>query len=233
MTNALSAAPLPEEAALLFLKGQYALRYHDDRKGTLIKMLSPESVRSAFSRIPLDSGWLPPAVRRCGHTRAGAYAVMFISPGRHTLRLANTWKERFPGSRTLNLDVPLPGLVFAGLGPRYYVWASAGEPSPDAPLYQAPLPNVHDDGLICYGDNHPPTAGPLSLEAAWRLFIKTPFNDHLRGGPSKRYPDDVREQLLGLAEAAAAAYPVDDLVRHGRHTVATAVDRLIEAGGHS
>jgi hypothetical protein len=65
MTNALSAAPRPEEAALLFLKGQYALRYHDERKGTLIKMLSPEWVRSAFSKIPLDSGWPPRPSRRC------------------------------------------------------------------------------------------------------------------------------------------------------------------------
>jgi PRTRC genetic system protein B len=230
MTGTLTGAPLPEEAALLFLKGQFALRYHDSSKGTAIKLLSPESVRAAISNTPVDSGWLPAAVRRWGCTQKGEYAVMFISPARHTLRLTNTWKERFPGRRYLSVDVPLPGLVFAGRGAHYYVWACTGKPAPEAPLYQAPLPNVHDDGLICYGDNHPPEAGPRSIEKAWRLFINTPFNDHLRGGPSKQYPDDVREKLLSLAEAQASAYPTDDLVRQGRHTVASAVDRLVERG---
>jgi hypothetical protein len=226
------AQGLPDEtAALLFLDGQYALRHRDPANGIQIKMLAPESVRAAFSRIPVDSGWLPPDVRRWGHTPNGAYAVMFVPAQKHRLRLDNTWGDRFPHKRSLKIEVPLPPMVFVGIGTHYGVLACAGEPAPEAPAYLAPLPNVGSTGGICFGDNPHPPAGPGTLAQAWKVFMTSPFNDHQKGGASRQYPDDVREQLMALAEQGADIYPVEDLIRHGRNTVASAVNQMLGLGG--
>ena len=225
-----SPEPFPERAALLFLSGQYALRYRDERDGLMIKLLAPEAVRSAFSRIPVDSGWLPPEVRRWGHSAHGEYAVMFVPAQKHLLRLTNTFGERFPGKRIVKIEVPLPAMVFAGLGNAYAVWACAEAPHPDAVGYQTPLPNVGGGAGICFGDNHPPRAKPESIALAWKLFMSTPFNNHLIGGSSKAHPKDVREQLLALADSHADAYPVSDLVSC-KHTIEEGIRRLLADRG--
>ena len=194
-------------------------------------MLAPESVRTAFSRIPVDSGWLPPEVRRWGHTPSGAFAVTLIPAQKHTLRLINTWGDRFPRRHILKVEVPLPAMVFTGIGRRYAVLACTEEPTPEAPAYLAPLPNVGRDGAICFGDNHPPSATPGAMAQAWKVFMNSPFNNHLIGGASRQYPNDVREQLLALAEQGADAYPSADLMHYSRYTVAGAVDQLLGLGG--
>ncbi len=225
------AKSLPEEAALLFLKGQYALRYQDSKAGLQIKMLAPESVRAAFSRIPVDSGWLPPDVRRCGHSPSGAFAVMFVPAQKHILRLDNTWGERFGHRRSLKIEVPLPAMVLVGISTRYAILACAGEPAPEAPAYLTPLPNVSHDGAICFGGNHRPPAGPGTIAQAWKVFMTSPFNNHSVGGASRQFPQDIRERLLALAEQGADTYPVDDLVRYGRYTVAGAINQMLGLGG--
>lgn len=222
-----STDPVSEQTALLFLNGQFALRYLDERAGLQIKWLAPEAVRAAFNRIPVDSGWLPPEVRRWGHTPRGEYAVMFVPAQKHTLRLANSWEGRFPGKRLLKINVPLPALVFAGIGTAYCVWACRAAPRSDAAAHVAPLPNVGRDGHICFGDNHPPSAKPETLAQAWKVFMTSPFNDHLIGDASKAYPGDVREQLLALADGHADIYPVDDLVRHKPGTIHEAVQQML------
>ena len=225
-----STDPDYEHSALLFLNGQYALRYLDERAGLQVKWLAPEAVRAAFSRIGVDSGWLPPEVRRWGHTPRGEYAVMFVPAQKHTLRLVNTWEGRVPSKRLLKIDVPLPALVFAGIGTTYCLWACRTVPRPEAAAHVAPLPNVGRDGHICFGDNHPPSAGPDTLTQAWKIFMSSPFNDHLIGDASRAYPRDVREQLLALAESRADTYPVDDLVRYRTGTIHEAVQQMLASG---
>lgn len=61
------------------------------------------------------------------------------------------------------------------------------------------------------------------------MFITSPFNDHLLGGQS-RSRKDVREVLLGLAEAEANVYPVADLIPLPNLTVDAVVQRQFAAG---
>jgi PRTRC genetic system protein B len=202
------------EAVLLLLKGQYAVLYPETGVGTRtvsFKLVSPTAVRAAFGQIAVDSGWLPSEVRRWGQTPAGEYAIMFVPAQRQVVPLTNTWGDRFP-MRRIKVEVPLPPLVFAGCGTNYWVWACAEAPHPKARLYEAPLPNVNQGGSICFGSNHPPEVRPETMGQAWKVFMTSPFNNHLIGGSSRQYPKDVREQLLALAASGAAAYPTADLV---------------------
>ena len=138
---------LKEDAALLFLGGQYLFRWKQD--GAIhSKFVSPASVRAAFSIEPLDSDWLLPTVRRWGINASGAWAVMFIPPARHEFIFDDIMKDQ----PTTTLTLPMPGLVFMATGTQGYIWALKDDFTPDASLYRAPLPNVYNDtGAICFG----------------------------------------------------------------------------------
>lgn len=223
--------PIPEKGALLFLDGQMVLRYVEAGK-VVIKPLSPASVRAAFTHVPTDSGWLPSPVRRWGQTAQGEYVILHFPARRYRLCLVNDFADRFPGRRQIEVEVPLPLLVFAGQRKTYYVWAMAGDEfRPEAEAFHAPLPNVQPDDSICFGDNHPPAASPAQAMRAWELFIASPFNSHLAGRKSRSFPDDVRVQLLRLADRRARQYPCKDMESTGS-TLHQAVERTLLAKEH-
>ena len=197
---------------------------------TYCKNVAPADVRRAMDEIPVDTGWLGPHVRRWGLSTSGVYVVTYIPAQMYNLRLSNTWgKERFGTKRIVRVRCPLPGFVFAGRGTDYRVWALAGDFAPSAAIYRPPLPNTNGDGSICWGDNTPPICKPETILEAWKVFITSPFNNHLLGGQS-RSQKDVREVLLMLAQAEADAYPATDLAPIGRQTVDTAVQSQFVAG---
>jgi Prokaryotic E2 family D len=206
------------DVALLFTRGMYILYCRTGRE-LIPKGLSPETLRAAFVGEPVDSGWLSPDVKRCGSGPTGPFAVKFIPPGKHTLRLSTG-----DPSKPLVVSVPLPGLVFAGVNTSlggtqatYYVWAIQEEEfDPTAALFQVPLTNVYDDGRICFGENHPPKAARETIDRAWRLFIDSLFTGEMAGGKSRQHPQDVRSYLIALNEADR--YPVEDLERFERQS---------------
>jgi PRTRC genetic system protein B len=201
------AAHAQYDAALLFTRGQFILYYRQGEE-LICKGLAAEHLRAAFVEEPVDSGWLPEGVVRYGSGRAGPFFVKFIPPGKHQLHLS-TEKTASPSM----IVPPLPALVFAGVGTTCYVWALQSERyDSSVPLYHAPLPNIHPDGHVCWGLNNPPEISAQTLEEAWRLFIRSPFNQDLSAGKSQAYRQDVRRQLLALTKAKAPVYPVDDLV---------------------
>src|SRR5712692_6429277 len=103
------------DAALLFTRGQYLL-YHRRGREVRVKGVSAQARRAAFVEEPVDSGWLPPGIIRYGQGRAGTFFVRLIPASRHTLLLSTTQADgREP------LSVPLPPLLFAGVGTTYYV----------------------------------------------------------------------------------------------------------------
>lgn len=201
------------KAELLFLDGTYI--FHS--KGGY-KYLSTATLRNAFSNIPIDSGWLEPGVMRCGSKPSGDWAVKFIAPQTHKLDC----------NELGTVTVPLPAMVFAGSLTTYWVWALKGQEfASDAQLFHAPLPNVHTrNGEICWGSNQPPSCNPQSINAAWELFISSPFNSHLANDKSKRCPEDIRQQLGKLAVKKAKKYPVSDLKPLPQNWTA---DSLVEA----
>ena len=212
---------------VLILPGQYLHHY---RQGIeeYFDFLAPESLSMAFRQVAIDSGWIPGNVQRWGLLPTGRWMVAFFPPARYILDL-----DVVEGEAT-RAEVPLPALVFAGRGSTYYVWAIRERAfSPRALLYQAPLPNVYADGRICYGTNDPPPVAANTIEETWRLFIGSPFNNHIAGSKSAAQPQDVRRLLRTLA--SHEHYPLEDLqpFYYGRQlTVDTMVKEVLFAARH-
>ncbi len=212
---AASELPLIGLGDITFLPGQYILRLRNDDGSIRIKPVSGAALRAAFAHEPIDSGWLSPHLRRWGHTERGQFAVLTIPAQKHALRLTSLDRQIHPecSHGRARIEVALPPLLFAGVGTEYALWALAEDAfSPVAPVYHAPLPNVHANGRICWGRNTPPPCSPEAIAEAWKLFITSPFNNHLMGGSSRAFDDDVREQLLHMAFLNVASYRQDDLV---------------------
>jgi PRTRC genetic system protein B len=214
--------PLPGEvAALIITDDQYVFRHRAGERETL-KFVSPASVRAAFSHEPIDSGWLPCGTQRWGLGPAGHWAVLFIPAQIHPL-LFNADPIFGGGAGIARLNVPLPPLVFMGHAAAYHIWALDHNAfDPKARMYHAPLPNVHPDGLVCFGANLAPDAARIGQ--AWQLFLASPFNADLASGKSKAQPNDVRAQLRNLADNPHKTYPPRDLVPWTQ-----TVDQAVEA----
>ncbi len=223
--------PAHADAALLFVEGgllwlrREGARHtggagHTGGAATRIKALGPQQLRAAVSEVPVDSGWLLDGVKRWGHGPEGAYALIVTAPQTRTLVL-----QRPGQSRLDTLDVSLPTLAMLGVNRQFYVWALAGAPEPRSRLFYPPLPNVHDDSAVCWGENHPPrTTSPKGVAKALELFLASAFTNAEVDRRSRTQAHDVRVQLLALA---GAPYPTDDLVPFRRgETLTKAVDRL-------
>jgi hypothetical protein len=237
---------LDVKAALYFIEGQLILHYRQNG-GEYFKPVSAQAVASAFATQALDTGWLPPGIIRWGRNKqAKLWLVKLIPAQVHTLTLTHLRHAKMAGEDDVRtIKVPLPPLLFAGVGTEYYVWALklSSSLAPDGSLdgnaivYHAPLPNVYDSGRICFGQNTPPPADWNTIERTWRLFITdAPYNADLSNKKSKTYPKDVRAQLLALAEQYEAGrtasrnrkqnlvkapegleYPLSDLLPMTRH----------------
>src|SRR6185437_11568294 len=132
--DTLSHAPI--DGVLVLAEGTYIF-CHQEGAAVTTKILTPGVVRAAFLDEPVDTGFLPASVVRSGTTAQGAFCVAFYPPARHQLRVTN-------GAMEEELDVPLPGMVFAGKGASYWVWAVPGATfSPALQVYEPPLPNVY------------------------------------------------------------------------------------------
>jgi len=210
--------PFNAEAALLFVEGQLYFQSKKDGGQTSVKAIAHSDVRAAFSRVEMDSGWLPISVRRFGENRNGPWFVSFQEPEMHKLNLGPAFGE---------IEVALPPMLFAGFGSEHYVWALANRRCDlKSPLYYAPLPNVHGDGKICWGQNEPPVVSPSNVEKSWRFFLSAEFNGDLRGGKSHTH-DDIRQQLIACT--GSRRYPIKDLVK-AREQLGWWVDYSIRQG---
>ncbi len=207
---------------LYLLDGQYLYQCQAEDGSIRYKFLSSQAVRLAFSHEPVDSGWLNPGICRWGYNRLGQWAITFIPPAVHTLWLPaasmisnppGRIEEPEPPEGLLAAQVPLPGLIFAGAGRHYYLWAvKAREFDPKLTLFHAPLPNVYENGQICWGSNQVGSLTPQNLKEMWQLFISSPFNAHLAVDKSKRYRANILGQLANLWSKNRKTYPVNDLL---------------------
>ena len=205
---------------LEFRDGQCLFKMNTLGGTSIERFISWESVREAALKIPVDSGWVGPEIVRWGTGKYGEWCVAFIPPGRHTLELTSGT----PGEseQVERVTVPLPGMAMFGAAVKYFVWAVKTETlNPQHEIYRAPLPNVMQDGSICWGLLKPPQAGPRTMLKAWEIFISSTFNNHAANGKSKRNPEDVRELLKRLGLEEAESYPVEDLCRQVERTGVT------------
>lgn len=244
------------DGGLIFAGSQAFYFYEDSNSGERhFKCVSSTALRLAFSLEEIDSGWIAAGVVRCGTNTKGDWFVKFVPPGQHKLKISglqgltpSDFKAESPaltntptneakaqmGQGFLEVSVPLPGLVFAGCGDKYYVWATTESTfNPQAFCYYAPLPNLYEDGRVCWGENRVSAASAKTGEAALWLFLNSGFNGDLTRGKSLAHPEDVRYQLLELHRQKALDYPLADLkpyyLNHGnrRVTIEVMVSHLI------
>lgn len=214
-----------ETAALLFLHGdQYLFRYRKQDGGVVYKFVSPAAVRTAFAEETIDTGWLPSHVARWGIGKRGEWLVVTFPPQKHRFSFGED------NGKMLTLKVPMPALAFFGYDQRYYLWAfKDSKLKDDTPLFAAPLPNVNANGAICFGSNAVPKASAQTIGEAWQLFAASPFTNHLCGGKSRQFPDDIRGQLMKLATQHRRRYPLDDLVGLNR-TAEQMIRKTVDSG---
>jgi hypothetical protein len=213
--------PKGADAALCFIHDQFYLKYIND--GAQVgKFLSAASVKAAFSGSAEDSGWLPENVKRCGNGSRGRWMLGYYAPAIYTVKLdlpnlAKKYKA---------IKVPMPALVWFGIGHNYYIFAMKGNRfDAKGAIYHAPLANVNGHGLICFGKNQHPAVDKGGFEKTWLTFWDAPFNDDHSGGKSKGAPaSSINLKLIELHKAKAATYPANDLVAIG--SLEKAVQRL-------
>ncbi len=196
--------PNPSLCQLLILEGQYILRYQEG-EAIITKLISPEAVRQAFTHLAVDSGFLPPGVVRWGSSSEGDWLLKFIPPNYYQISC-------IVGEKALRLDIPLPGFIFIGKGSRYYIWAVKER------RFNS-LPNVSNDGTICFGSNRVPRASSDTLESTWQLFLKSPFNGDSVSQKSKSCSEDVRSHLIALHNTRKKKYPKSDLIPYHSYRV--------------
>jgi hypothetical protein len=130
--------------------------------------------------------------------------------------------------------VPLPDLLMFRRSsekgqPEYRVYAVKGRPtSLEAKLWQIPLPNVYDDGRVCWGSVKKiqgQTLSDTSLEADWRVFLGTPFGNHSVSRKSRSHPDDIRKKYIDMEQRKSRVYPKSDLMPT-RRTVHDVIEEL-------
>jgi PRTRC genetic system protein B len=210
--------PLPAYAmgSLMFLRGgDFLWQYRkeiSEYQGRISRVfegatfVTIQDVQNSLGGADIDTGWIERGILRCGYCAEGDWFVYHAEAQKKTLQV------RMENGRVRKLTLPLPPTVLIGVGRRYYLFAVPGELSPGSSLAAAPFPNIHDSGLICWGQNVAPRAHHRHAGTAWRLFFESPFNGDLANGKSKKYAQDVRRMLAEVARGKTDRYPADDLV---------------------
>lgn len=180
-----------------------------DRPGELAYCVDPLDVATALTGIRTGSGLLPEGVLWYA-TKSGQESIaVWVHPRRWTVQVhgeKRAWR------------IPLPGLVFAGHGVAYQVYATKGDawPGPDTPLYHAPTPNVHSGQRgVCRGSAPFPVASAATIWEAVEVFFGSGFNVDLGNGKSRKHSDSILKQWRALHKAKATEYPEADLVETG------------------
>jgi PRTRC genetic system protein B len=209
-TNVLIAPP-DAYAAVFFCPGQAQYSRLKDCMQT-DKPISASTYKRSGAEVEIDTGWLQPHVVRCGEGAKGPVVMSYQQPARRQILV------HLKGTEPTKLTLPLPGLVLAGVGQSYHIFAiREQEFSPKAQLFYAPFPNVGTNARICFGRNKVPQATPQSMDEVWKLIFDSPFNSDQMQNKSLAENEDVRRMLKRVAKDKPESYPLDDLVSYGNY----------------
>lgn len=170
--------------------------------------VDPTQVATVLAQhVRFESGWLDGSVvliEQVGQQRT----LVVYRPA----QVSGVWLE---GSDA-PLRLPLPPLLLVrqtdGNGAGHYrVFAVTQRPTDwDTPLFHAPLPNIYSSGAVCWGNVRvEPTLPPAQV---WQPLLGSPFGNHAVWGKSRRFPTDIRQHWLDLAQARRRVYPLRDLM---------------------
>lgn len=167
----------------------------------VIHPISPTDLAAQLNQIPLATGLLPANTLFWRHSGGQVGIGIYVPPRR--------WR---PIANGRHYHIPLPGLVFFGLGREYTVFAVKQKPtSAEAPLFHLPTPNVNTEGKICLGQAPFPEAHNTTIEAALKLFMEgSEFNHDNSRQRCVSYPDDTL-QLWTVLEGEKQ-FPLRELV---------------------
>jgi hypothetical protein len=217
----LPTLPAYASGALYFLdSGDFLLRYRMEPSNQDCpapegsKFVTVRDVQAAFGGAEVDTGWIQQGIIRCGYCAQGDWFA-YAAPSKKV-----EIKIIMDSGRTRKLEVPVPPTLMLGIGAQYFLWAiPASGLTEYSSLYNAPFPNIHDGGLICWGQNTPPAAHHKNAKTAWDLFFASGFNKDLADNKSMKFKDDVRRMLARVARQKLKSYPEEDLVpsRHQRN----------------
>lgn len=142
--------------------------------------LKPQVLRERvlLSTDDLLLWWLPPCKRLC-----------FFDIDWHE---GTEGRDRLQG---VSAQLPMPGLVFslrrtrgAGIWQGVNVFAVEGErrPSGETPVFRAPLLNLNDDGLVCWGSGKVPARRTQDDIEQWEdAFFGSTFSHYNQSSPFK------------------------------------------------
>lgn len=218
--------PVPFKAVLAFTNDDQLLLVGNDKERRRIKFVDPADCSVAFATSAQDSGWISNSTIRHGRTVQNSWIVQFYPPARYRIAVAidSLFQPDGIEQDVVELQVPMPGFIFVGVGRNAYLWACTRKTfSPQMPLYQAPLPNVSNEGSLCFGTNTHPDASLETIDEIWQIWWDGIFNAHSVSGKSKRYRD-VRHALWEAR--TKKAYPSRDLVKIDKFTAAQAVEKV-------
>ncbi len=208
------------DAELLFVDRNYILHYLEGDRH-IYKSLTSDVLRNAFANEPTDTGWLPENVVRHGSSVLEDWIVSFYPQRRYDLQIQDE-----------QLHVPLPSFIFVGISTSYFVWAiKKAKFNARSFIYHAPLPNVMNDGRICWGNLHLHPASLSNIESTWQKFIGSVFNQDYTQAKSLKF-NSIIERLKLLHRrsrvSARCRYPVSDLVPiHKNLNVNKAVETVL------
>lgn len=132
------------------------------------------------------------------------------------------------------LPMALPGLVFAlrrGGGANSYsdicVYAVGADerPNPESVMYRAPLLNISDNGVVCWGQSLRPQSRTVNDIAEWeRLFFSSQFTHY--NGTSPVQSDEPYEWIADFCASGALVFPSEAL-KPMRTTLKQVVQKLV------
>lgn len=203
-------------ASLHFMPSGDYLFVDYEQAGQRSKFLTVDAVRTAFTSLGQDTGWMPAGLVRHGHGEKGMWYV-YSAPGQKVdIQL---------GGAQLTVPLPRTVLVHYDRVVRLFAMASSSfEPGEQA--YKLPFPNVYDDGRVCWGQNTVPAAEPMRARDTWKLFFSgTAFNHDLSNGKSRTYERDVCQLLETLQ--GKGKFPASELVKMGKKTIGKVIEEIM------
>lgn len=164
--------------------------------------VSSKDLAAALSGQQITTGLLPRNCLFYGFTGQNERIGIYQPPSKKTLTV-QFYSER-------QITIPLPGLVFFGVGLNYYIFAVKNKwPEEKDRLFKAPFPNVYRSGKVCVGNVSFPICSPKTIHHALELFLSSGFNRDLSDMKSKTQRNNVLHKWATLQ--GAEQYPLNDL----------------------
>lgn len=210
----LADAPRPlinAQAEIIFAEDQLVYHYRGKKGEHQYKVISPSAIKLAFDHQEEDSGWLPANIVRLGKSGDRHWLIQVHPPQRYTLTLLLDSQFYPVDQERVTLTLPLPGFVLFAIEAQVYLWAIKQSFEPTIALYQPPLPNAANNGLLCFGQNEKPLANSQTIDRIWQTWWEGLFNSHQTNGKSKQSEQDIRWQLWKIANSTKRKYPLNDL----------------------